>query len=298
MKTLPNSRGLLNERAPLELTGRRPFALFDGAGSWIAGNPVPLPQPYPSIDRPFDLTLPLDGEAAPYRARLHRLPSGELLLVAENMSHIVRFRYLMAASMISGGLVVLVIGLSGGMIAGLAAQGRIDGVTNAIERIVNGNLGERLPDGRTGGDLDRLIRVVNRMLDEIERLMQEVKSVTDEIAHDLRTPLTRLMAGLERARRRASTAEEYAAAVEEAIVETRGLLATFGALLRIAEVDSGARRAGFSDIDLNAVAADVADFYEPVAERKQVALSLEIDAWAGRPARRSEPDVRGDRQSR
>jgi signal transduction histidine kinase len=266
---------LLNERARLDLADRRPYALYDSDGRWIAGSPVALPQPLPPIDRPIDLTLPLGGEAAPYRAQLHRLTSGELLLVAENMSHIFHFRGLLAVSMVSGALAVLVIGLSGGIIAGAVAVGRIDGVTGAIERIIDGDLSERLPDGGTGGDLDRLIRVVNRMLDELERLMQEVKSVTDEIAHDLRTPLTRLLAGLERARRRAGTAEEYEAAIEEAIVETRSLLATFGALLRIAEVESGARRAGFGNLDLNEVAADVMDFYEPLAERQHVALSLE-----------------------
>jgi len=113
------------------------------------------------------------------------------------------------------------------------------------------------------------------MLDDIERLMHEVKGVTDEIAHDLRTPLTRLLAGLERARRRAGTAEEYGAAVEEAIAETRAILVTFGALLRIAEVEAGARRAGFTILDLNTLAADVTDFYEPLAERKGVSLSLQ-----------------------
>ena len=179
------------------------------------------------------------------------------------------------------GLVVLVLGLTGGALIGAFALGRIERVTQAIERIVNGDLKERLPGGGTKGDLARLIHVVNRMLDEIERLMHEVKGVTDDIAHDLRTPLTRLLAGLERARRRASTVEEYANAVEEAIAESKGVLATFSALLRIAEVEAGARRAGFTTVDLNTVAADVTDFYEPLAERKGIALSLET---AGAPA--------------
>jgi signal transduction histidine kinase len=171
------------------------------------------------------------------------------------------------------------LGLAGAVITGASALGRLDGVTRAIERIVNGNLSERLPGGRGGGDLDRLIRVVNRMLDEIERLMQDVKGVTENIAHDLRTPLTRLLAGLERVRRRAASVPEYEAVVDEAIVETKGLLATFGALMRIAEVESGARRAGFKNVDLSAVAADVAEFYEPLAEDKGVGFSSrsEID---------------------
>jgi signal transduction histidine kinase len=99
--------------------------------------------------------------------------------------------------------------------------------------------------------------------------------VTEDIAHDLRTPLTRLLAGLERVRRRDATAEEYVAAVDEAIAETKGVLATFNALLRIAEIEAGARRAGFETLDLVMVATDVAELYEPVAEGKGVLLRLE-----------------------
>jgi signal transduction histidine kinase len=167
------------------------------------------------------------------------------------------------------------IGLAGAAVVGAGAVSRIDGVTRAIERIVNGDLSERLPGGGTGGDLGRLILVVNRMLDQIERLMREVKGVTEDIAHDLRTPLTRLLAGLERTRRRSLSADAYAVAVDEAIAETTGILATFSALLRIAEIEDGARRAGFRTLDLNDVAADVAEFYEPLAEGKGISLSLQ-----------------------
>jgi signal transduction histidine kinase len=116
------------------------------------------------------------------------------------------------------------------------------------------------------------MHMINGMLEEIERLMQEVKGVCDSIAHDLRTPLTRLLAGLERARRRARSTEEYAAAVDDAVVETRGLLRTFTSMLRISEVESGARRAGFASVDLARVLTDVVEFYEPIAEEKGIIL--------------------------
>ncbi len=106
---------------------------------------------------------------------------------------------------------------------------RLDAVTQSIEEIVAGNLSHRLPVHAKQDDIDRLVRVVNGMLDEIERLMQEVKRVCDAIAHDLRTPLTRLMAGLDRAQRRAASEEEYRAATESAIVELAGILGTFKA---------------------------------------------------------------------
>ena len=286
----------LNERAALDPDGHRPMALFVQGGQWLAGTPATLPSPLPPMDQPFDFTLPRGGEVAPFRGTLHRLASGDILLVAQDMREIHQFGDLLLGAMASGGLVVLVLGMTGAAIVGAGALGRIDGVTRAIEHVIEGDLSKRLPSRGTSGDLNRLIHVVNRMLDEIERLIHQVKGVTDDIAHDLRTPLTRLLAGLERVHRRGGTAEEYGAAVEDAIAETHGILVTFGALLRIAEVEGRARRAGFMLLDLNRVAADAADFYEPLAERKGIALSLEIAPGAGDDAGRPEPVVRGNRQ--
>jgi signal transduction histidine kinase len=268
-------RQAVEDHLRLDPAGRRPFALFDPEGHWLAGNPATLPVPLRRLDRPFNLTLPRDGAPEPFRGIAHRLASGDIFLIAQDMSDIGKFRDLLLGAMASGATLVLVIGLAGAAAIGAGAVSRIDAVTRAIERIVNGDFSERLPGGGTGGDLARLILVVNRMLDQIERLMREVKGVTEDIAHDLRTPLTRLLAGLERTRRRATTADAYAVAIDEAIAETKGVLATFSALLRIAEVEGGARRAGFTILDLNTVAADVAEFYEPVAEGKGISLSLE-----------------------
>jgi signal transduction histidine kinase len=276
----PELADMLNARAAADPDGRRPFALFKADGSWLAGNEATLPPTPMPMDEPFRFTLQRGGEAAPFRGMTHRLPSGEILLVARDMRDINQFRELLLGAMASGGVVVLLLGLAGAVIAGAGALGRIDGVARAIERIVNGDLSQRLPSRGTAGDLDRLIHVVNRMLDEIERLMHEVKGVTEDIAHDLRTPLTRLLAGLERVRRRGTSAAEYETTIDEAIVETKDILATFSALLRIAEVESGARRAGFTSLDLDTVAADVAELYEPVAEGKGISLSLEREGGA------------------
>ena len=132
------------------------------------------------------------------------------------------------------------------------------------------------------------------MLDEIERLMQEVKGVCDNIAHDLRTPLTRLLAGLERAGRRAHSVDEYAVAADEAAVETRGILKTFAAMLRISEIESTARRAGFTGVDLSQVVADVIEFYEPMAEENGISLQIETSGSAAVMRGDPESGIRSD----
>jgi signal transduction histidine kinase len=269
----------LNDRAARDPEGRRPFALFDRDGNRIAGGPVSLAMPLP-MNVPFEFSLDRAGEREPFRGLARRLPSGEILLVSQDVREMHEFRGLLLRAMAWGGVLFVGVGLVGAVVTGAGALRRIEDIAGAIERIVNGHLAERLPTHGKDGDLDRLVHVVNGMLGDIERLMHEVKGVTDGIAHDLRTPLTRLLAGLERARRRAASADEYAAAVEDAIVETRGILSTFGALLRISQVEDGARRAGFKTVDLATVAADVAEFYEPLAEAKDVALSLETEGPA------------------
>jgi len=169
----------------------------------------------------------------------------------------------------------LLMGLAGAVLIGRRSLARLDAITDAIQSIVSGDLSQRLPPGRagaTGDDLDRLVNVVNGMLNDIERLMHEVKGACDNIAHDLRTPLARLLAGLERAQRRATTAGEYQEAIEAAIGETLSLLTVFNAMLRISEVEDGARRSGFTDVDLALIADDAVEFYAPSADEKQITL--------------------------
>ena len=208
---------------------------------------------------------------------IHRGRSGNLLLIAQSASGANRFDAVLIHALLVGGLVTGFLGLFGAAIAGADAVRRIDAVTDTTQRIVAGDLSQRLPVRGRSGDLDRLAHVINGMLDEIERLIQGVKGVCDSIAHDLRTPLTRLLAGLERARRRAQSTEDFATAIEDASIETRAVLRTFSAMLRISEVRSGARRAGFTSVDLAQVVTDVAEFYEPLADEKGISLVWQPD---------------------
>jgi signal transduction histidine kinase len=250
----------------------RPFALFDAAGHLVTGQLTQLPlRPLP-FDRTFEFPLSRAGRAVPFRGAAYRLPNGSILVLAENVNEIHELRAQLWRMMGWGCVVMLVVGFAGAALAARDSERRISAFTRAIERIVSGDLAERLPTHTRFGDLDRLAILVNGMLDDIERLMREVKGVTDDIAHDLRTPLTRLLAGLERVRRRAGSVRDYEQAIAEAIDETQGLLGTFRGLLRIAEVEDGARRAGFTRVDLAKIVADVAEFHGPVAEESGVSL--------------------------
>jgi signal transduction histidine kinase len=256
----------------------RPFSLFDPSGEWVAGNQLNEASSLVTAaprDRPFDFTLTRGGHKQDYRGMVHRTTSGNLLLIAQNTGDGVHFDEVLLHAFLLGGVVTGLLGLAGAAIAGADAVHRIDAVTTATQRIVEGDLSQRLPAHRGNGDLDRLIGVINSMLDDIERLMHEVKGACDSIAHDLRTPLTRLLAGMERARRRAGSPEQYATAIDDAIMETKAVLRTFSAMLRISEVESGARRAGFTSVDLVQVMTDAVEFYEPLAEEKGVQLQLQ-----------------------
>jgi len=270
-------RELLAAHVAMDPHLQRPVTLFGPGGKYVAGSQVgqlPLQISTEPTNRSFAFTLQRDGRTVPFRGLAHDVPDNFRLLVAEDMTNARAFRTLLLRSTLIGGLATIVLGLIGAVAAGAGTVRHIEGITGAVQRIVRGDLSGRLPTRGTYSDLDRLAHEINFMLGEIERLMVEVKGVCDNVAHDLRTPLTRLLAGLERARRRAGSTDDYAEAVDEAMQEIRGLLKTFAAMLRIAEVESGARRAGFAAIDLSAVVTDVIEFYEPMAEQNGIKLCL------------------------
>lgn len=264
----------LNNRDRDRLDVERPIVLYDAERRVVAGRDLPFPARQHGATRPFEFGAESGLRGAPFRGLTQGLPSGHILLVAESVSELREFgEVLFGAMAVAGGLTAL-FGLTGAIVIGIGAIRHFDAVTRATGRIMAGDLSERLPTQTLSGDTGRLVAVVNGMLDEIERLMHEVKGVCDNIAHDMRTPLTRLLAGLERTRRRSASETDYAAGIDEAIDETRGILKTFAALLRISEVEDGARRSGFIPVDLAAVVADAVDLYEPMAENAGVVLRL------------------------
>jgi signal transduction histidine kinase len=150
-------------------------------------------------------------------------------------------------------------------------------IETAIQPIMRGDLGARLPVSERRDEVDMLATIVNRMLDRIERLLGEVKGVSDSIAHDLRTPLTRLRAQLYRMQTESDPTDPRTAMLERCIVDTDALLDRFRALLRISELEDLRRRAGFAEVDLGDTLRRVHELYTPVAEDKGVTLTLTLD---------------------
>ncbi|MDL2398170.1 sensor histidine kinase [Rhizobium mayense] len=255
----------------------RPIALFDKAGVRVAGSDILLPSTAPDGDSLFDFKIQGSPGHTHFRGVVHHLASGHRLLIAQDIGELREFDEVLSGAMLLAGTIIAAIGLAGAAIVGTGVVGQINGITRAARDIMAGDLSKRLPAQGNSGDVARLANVVNEMLAEIERLMHEVKGVCDNIAHDLRTPLTRLLAGLERVQRRASSMDDYRRGVDEAIGETQAALRTFSALLKISEIEDGVRRSGFRPVDLVAVTADALDFYEPAAEEKSIDISFSVE---------------------
>ena len=168
------------------------------------------------------------------------------------------------------------LGIGGGVLVSRTFLARVDAISRTAEAIIGGDLARRVPVRGTGDDLDRLVGTLNRMLDRIGALMESLHQVSSDVAHDLRTPLSRLYQRLEDARAHARSVREYEAAVDGAMRDAEGLLDTFSALLRIAQVEGASPRAGFGRVDLSAVAEAVADAYRPDAEEAGHVLTASV----------------------
>lgn len=168
----------------------------------------------------------------------------------------------------------LALALLGGMIVSRSFLRRTDEIVTTCRAIMAGNLASRIPVRGTEDELDRLSETINAMLDRIAALMDNLKQITNDIAHDLRTPVTHLRHRLERARDQSSKIEDYDQALETAIAASDDILALFSALLRIAQIEGGARRANFTPLDLSALLTRLGDVFGPVAEDARHHLSL------------------------
>ncbi|MGP0089130.1 MAG: sensor histidine kinase [Xanthobacteraceae bacterium] len=252
--------------------------LFGADGHRIAGNMERLP-PGLMPDQPDNaVVVRVDNrgrETQNVRLAVHPLPNGEVLAIGRDIDEIDEIAKTIGRALALGLLPASALAVGIGLVLSFRARDRLSEVNRRVQRIVEGDLRQRLPT--RGGDdpFDQLAVSVNRMLGEIEALIQEIAGVGDDIAHDLRTPLTRVRVHLERGRAHASTLPELRTVVDQSIAGLDQSLAIITALLRIAEIEHSRRLDGFSQVRLAPLLREVSDLYEPIAEDKGVTLRVE-----------------------
>ena len=250
------------------------------AGERITGNVAQLPVGV--LERPGLIETRyarMDGIAAEHRAlaRIFLLPGGFRLLVGRDLEDREALRGMMLRALLTSLGWLVLIGTAGGIFVAMRVLRRVDAMSASAQTIMSGDLSQRLPRTGSGDELDRLATSLNAMLERIGELMKGLQEVSDNIAHDLKTPLTRLRNGVDEALRIAQSPEDYRACLEKVVEESEGLIRVFNALLMIARLESGAAQEAMQDFDVAEVARDVAELYDAVAEAQGVMLTLDAE---------------------
>jgi signal transduction histidine kinase len=265
------------------------YYLGDNAGLQIAGNVASFPINVLQTDGVFSFNYAREGafdadtgsdDDAPQGYAVVRslvLESGLRLIVGRDVVERRGLTAIVFQAFVLGVGGILVLSTIAGVVTSRRVLRRIDAINATSAKIMSGNLSERIPLTKRNDEFDVLATSLNAMLDRIEALMQGLKEVTDNVAHDLKTPLTRLRNRAESALRESQPGEAQRAALETTIAESDKLIKTFNALLMIARAEAGAPSGALADVDLSTVAEDVAELYGPVAEEQGIVLDTRIE---------------------
>jgi len=208
------------------------------------------------------------------RARIFRLPGRYGLLVGRDIHQLTQAKRRIVQALTWGIAIMVLLAFFGGILLSRRTVRKIERINQTARSIISGDLSRRIPV--TNRNDDQLADNLNQMLDRIQTLMEDIRRVSDNIAHDLRTPLTRLRQHLEEARQEEKADSRTAANLENSIKEADSLLVTFNALLRIARIEAGQMTAGFAPLDFRTLLDDVVEFYEPLAEEKSQQLTFDL----------------------
>jgi signal transduction histidine kinase len=283
-KAIDQPQSRLMREIDLRLTGdlrRLDFAaIFDPNGELVSGNLNTLPLQLPIDGAAHVLPLPAAGHKnaiEPASLVAQWRPDGGVLLLGRNLYDVYAFRKIVIESLALGIAPAIVLALIIGTLFSLRAARRLKTINQQIMRIMQGDLNERLPTHGSRDDLDHVAGGVNLMLDEIVRLLDQIKSVGDNIAHDLRTPLAVMRARLDRGLESGS-AEDLRGAADLALVDLDRALTTVTALLRISDIEYGRRTSSFDEVDLKDVCVNAFELFQPLAEAKSIAFTLDAPA--------------------
>ncbi len=260
-----------------DLIGRSPdyfYLLQDSGGRVLAGN-LPATTPLTGVRQwpgPRHRRDPFGG----IRGRGITVAEGAFLFVGLSTVQLHEVEALAFHAFLWGLGLALLLSLAAGAAMSLSVLGRIESVSRTAREIMGGDLSRRIPARGTADEFDHLAASLNAMLDRIQTLMEGLRQVSNDIAHDLRTPLTRLRQRLELSQH-GSAEHVPSPVIPETLRDIDSILETFGALLRIAQVETGARKAGFAPVDLEAILRDVIEIYQPALEERGQALAVHIE---------------------
>jgi signal transduction histidine kinase len=272
----------ISDRQRGRLTDGLDFTLYDSAGRHLFGS-----LPVIACQRGWTtLSGPPDGDEAPGQLEqlgvyVTPLPNGLCLLVGDDWGEVNNFGVLILKTFGWVLALSLTMAVAGGLFLSSEFLKRIEAITKTAEAIIEGDINRRIPRRSAPDDLDRLAATLNRMLDRTSSLTERLKHLSNDIAHDLRTPLGRLRRQLEEGRSQTLTPDEYRDILEHSVEEVDGILNMFSAILRIAQIESGNRRSGFKRFCLSDLVADICETFEPALEEDGRILrqNIEPDLW-------------------
>ncbi len=253
------------------------YLLTDAKGRLLAGNLNSVASDLWETQGAAQFSYRKPGSAQSERPAfgiVARLPGDLHLLVARDIESQEALKRLLRTALVLGYALIIVIGIAGAVIVSRRVLRRVDAASNAARSIMQGNLAQRIPVTGRNDEFDRLSQNLNAMLDRIQDLMAGLKNVSDNIAHDLKTPLHRLRTRAERALQSSRSPEKLAEALGSVIEDADTLIQTFDALLSIARLEAGSRSESFGPLNICALIRDVADLYEPAAEERGLSLKL------------------------
>lgn len=266
--------GTIQSRIASNLDNDSIYLVLDPKGRVVAGNLDAWPDQVSQTGQGYEITVKRNGQRNLARFHRYDLPAGYALLVGREVSSRAALRTLLAEVLAWSVVLIGMLSVAGAILLKQLFRRMVSQVSQTADAISSGDLTRRVAISGRSDEFDRMAETINDMLDRVSRLMDGVRQVSNAIAHDLRTPITRARARLEDAVMHANSADQLRLAIDRAVSDLDGITNVFHALLRISEIEAGARRSAFVALDLRPLLDDLRDLYGAVAEERGLTLGL------------------------